>query len=112
MAVSAVMAVLPLMISLITLDDHIRQVFEPNASPVQERLDTLSEFRKKGIPVGVLAMPILPFISDTKEQVTDLISELENIGVDFVMPGSLTLRPGVQKETYLKRLQPELKPSP
>lgn len=91
-----------LMISLITLDDHIRQVFEPNASPVQERLDTLSEFRKEGIPVGVLAMPILPFISDTKEQVTDLISELENIGVDFVMPGSLTLRPGVQKETYLK----------
>jgi len=40
-----------------------------------------------------------------------LYAELCSIGVDFIMPGGLTLRPGRQKDLYLQTLaayRPEL----
>jgi len=89
------------MISLTTLDDKICKIFEPGASSVEERLKTLRMFKEVGISVGVLAMPFLPFISDSENNISLLISELKNLGVDFILPGSLTLRPGIQKQTYL-----------
>ncbi|MEA2105057.1 MAG: radical SAM protein [Candidatus Cloacimonadota bacterium] len=94
-----------LMISLTTLDDDIRQIFEPNASSVTERLGTIKKFKSAGIPVGVAAMPILPFIQDSEKDLNKLFAKFSELKVDFVMPGSLTLRPGIQKEVYLRTIQ-------
>jgi DNA repair photolyase len=94
-----------LVVSLTMLDDSLRQVFEPRSSPVDERLDMLRKFKACGCRVGVLAMPLLPHITDTVENVRALWKELAGIGVDFVMPGGLTLRPGIQKETFMTALQ-------
>jgi DNA repair photolyase len=94
-----------LIVSLTMLDDSIRQVFEPYSAPVSERLDMLRKFKAAGCRVGVLAMPLLPHITDTTENVHALWKELADIGVDFIMPGGLTLRPGIQKETFLESLQ-------
>jgi DNA repair photolyase len=94
-----------LIVSLTTLDDAIREVFEPHSSPVSERLDMLRKFKARGCRVGVLAMPLLPHITDTEENVHALWKELADIGVDFAMPGGLTLRPGIQKDTFMETLQ-------
>jgi DNA repair photolyase len=94
-----------LIVSLTMLDDSIRRTFEPHASPVKERLDMLRAFKARGCRVGVLAMPLLPYITDTEENIHALWKEFAGIGVDFAMPGGLTLRPGVQKETFLDALK-------
>lgn len=102
-----------LMVSLMTLDDRLRAVFEPQASPVEERLETLRAFKARGCAVGVAAMPFLPFLSDGEAEQTALATRLAEIGVDFVLPGGLTLRPGRQKEAYfaaLRSFAPELLP--
>lgn len=91
-------------LTITTLDDTVRQEFEPGASPVSERLGTLRAFRNRGIPVGVMAMPLLPFISDGEEDVHKLVRTLKEAGAAFVMPAGLTLRPGRQKEFFLSRL--------
>jgi hypothetical protein len=91
-----------LMVSLTTLDDQVRQVFEPRASSVNERIEMLSLFIQAGIPTGILAMPLLPAISDSKESIVALASKMSEIGIDFAIPGTLTLRPGRQKSIYLK----------
>jgi hypothetical protein len=93
-----------LAVSLTTLDDSLRGIFEPRASPVQERVAMLRAYKARGCTVGVLAMPLLPGITDTTENVDELYRELAAIDVDFVMPGGLTLRPGVQKETFMRCL--------
>jgi DNA repair photolyase len=93
-----------LIVSLTTLDDSIRRIFEPHSSTVNERLEMLRKFKACGCRVGVLAMPLLPYITDTEENVLALWKELADIGVDFAMPGGLTLRPGVQKETFMTTL--------
>lgn len=100
-----------LMMSLTTLDDKIRNIFEPFASSVSDRLNTLETFKKAGIAVGVLAMPFLPFITDSDDNIRTLLKKMVDLSVDFVLPGCLTLRPGIQKQTYLKVIEvnfPEL----
>ena len=90
--------------SIATLDETVRRRFEPGASPIAERLDTLRAFRKRGIAVGVMAMPLLPFISDREQDVHDLVQTLKDAGAAFVIPAGLTLRPGRQKDFFMKEL--------
>ena len=100
-----------LMMSLNTVDDRIRGIFEPRASTIGERLHTLGTFRERGCSVGVAAMPLLPFLSDSEADLDVLAQKLAEIGVQFVLWGGLTLRPGRQKELFFKTLRdsfPEL----
>jgi len=100
-----------LLISITTLREDVRAALEPGASPVKERLEAMRTFKKAGCAVGALAMPFLPGITDDEAGIRVLYTELAAIGVDFVMPGGLTLRPGRQKDLYLKTLgeyRPEL----
>jgi DNA repair photolyase len=90
-----------LLMTVTFMDDKYRQIFEPGASPIEERLATLKAFKERGIPTGVMAMPLLPYISDTKEFMTSLAIKMKELEVDFVVPGELTLRPGRQKDGFM-----------
>ncbi len=94
-----------LMVSLTFTDDKLRRTYEPGASSVEERLAALTAFHEAGLFTGVLAMPFIPFISDSEDQISRLLEALANIGVDFVMPAGLTLRPGRQKEMFLSTVK-------
>jgi len=94
-----------LLVSLTSLDEELREVMEPGASSFASRLDMMRDFKKAGCVVGVLAMPLLPGLSDDEASIRGLYSACADIGVDFVMPGGLTLRPGRQKDFYLEALR-------
>jgi DNA repair photolyase len=81
-----------LLVSLVFADDGPRRIFEPRASTVAARLELLRAFKQRGCAVGVLAMPLLPFVSDSDESVEALLDALAAVPVDFVIPGGLTLR--------------------
>jgi len=65
-----------LMVSLMTLDEALRAVFEPSASPVEKRLETLRAFKRRGCSIGVAAMPFLPFLADRDGDFEALASRL------------------------------------
>jgi DNA repair photolyase len=90
--------------SIATLDETVRRRFEPGASPIAARLATLREFRNRGMSVGVMAMPLLPFISDGEQDIRALVSAMKEAGAAFVMAGGLTLRPGRQKDFFMTHL--------
>lgn len=94
-----------LLMTITTINEKVRQIFEPYASSVDERLETIRAFKSSGCSVGILCMPLLPMISDIPADVSKLFETLHDIGVDFIMPGSLTLRPGIQKDTFLSAIQ-------
>jgi DNA repair photolyase len=94
-----------LFISLTFSEDEVRKIFEPKTGSVRERLETIRFFKKNGLRVGVLLMPLLPWISDTEKNITKLLVELKELEVDFIIPGSLTLRPGRQKELYFQIIE-------
>jgi len=99
------------MVSLTFTNDEERKRIEPFASSVEERLRILKECKKAGLSTGLLAMPLLPYITETKENITNLLKEAKEVDVDFVMASGLTLRAGIQKEGYFKLIEeyyPEL----
>ena len=101
------------LVSLTHATDETRSVWEPGASSAEARLEALRRFGEAGCATGVLAMPLLPGITDTDENIAGLYDRLQAIGVDFIMPGGLTLRPGRQKDFFmghLRRHQPDLLP--
>jgi len=56
-------------------------------------------------------MPVIPFITDTKEILHDTIQDAKKTGVDFIICGGMTLKDGKQKDYFLNCLQkhyPEL----
>ena len=64
-------------ITITTLNDNIRKLFEPNASSVESRLDTLKKLKEVGIRTYIFFGPMLPFISDKNlEETLKLFSAL------------------------------------
>lgn len=100
-----------LMVSLTSLDEELRSLMEPRASPFADRLRMIRDFKAAGCAVGVLAMPFLPGLSDGEDSIRGVYEAASEAGADFILGGGLTLRPGRQKDHYLDVLaaaRPEL----
>jgi len=64
--------------------------------------------KKEGFLTGVNAIPVLPFISDTKEQLENIVASAKQHGADFIFVGGLTLfgnGPADSKTLYFKFLE-------
>ena len=89
-------------ITLTTYDDDLCRIIEPNVCDTKRRIKVLEEMQKRGIPTIVWLTPILPFINDTKENITAILNECVRVGVkgviDFGM--GLTLREGDREYYY------------
>ena len=100
-----------LLVSLTSLDESLREMMEPGASSFAARIEMIRQFKTAGCIVGVLAMPLLPGLSDCSDSIRTLFRACAEAGADFIMPGGLTLRPGRQKDFYLNvlaRYKPDL----
>lgn len=96
-----------------TADEELCRKIEPNVSSTRERFEALKRLCDAGIPTVVWMTPILPFINDTKENISrilDMCGEANVYGVICFGMG-LTLRDGNREYFYeqLDRLFPRLK---
>ncbi len=53
-------------LSITTLEEDLRQKLEPRTATIQKRLDTLATLTEAGIPVGVMAAPIIPGLNHSE----------------------------------------------
>ncbi len=51
-------------LTITTDDDSMRKIFEPNAPPIQTRIETLKQLHKKGVRTYAFIGPILPMNPD------------------------------------------------
>lgn len=83
-----------------TMDESVRAVIEPGAAPSASRIAMLKEFRKTNASVGLHDMPIIPYITDSRENLDALYAAAHDAGVHYVLPGALYLR-GRTKPAFL-----------
>lgn len=98
--------------SLSTLNEKIAEIFEPGAPTPKERLETMEKCKKEGFLAGINFIPALPFLSDSDDQLEEMIKTAKGYGAEFVLVGTLTLF-GEGKKLYYKTLEkhfPELVP--
>ncbi|MFE4081367.1 Rv2578c family radical SAM protein [Paenarthrobacter sp. YIM B13468] len=97
-------------ISLAMTNEDLAEIVEPGTPSPRARLKLIARLREAGLGCGVMAMPILPWLTDSDEALESLFSELANAGATGVTAGALYLKPGT-REWYMKWLaahHPEL----
>ena len=99
--------------TLTTHNDDLCRILEPNVSVTSQRVAALKQFRDAGIPTVVWLCPILPFINDTRENITELLESCHEAHVKGILCFNmgLTLREGNREYFYrqLDRHFPGLK---
>jgi DNA repair photolyase len=91
-------------VTLTTFDEDLCRKIEPNVSTTLERFYVLEAMRDIGIPTVVWISPILPFITDTEENLYGLLDycvKAEVKGV-FCFGFGVTLREGNREYFYAK----------
>lgn len=89
-------------ITLTTLDDGLSRLIEPNVCPTSRRVEVLREFQRVGVPAVVWFCPILPFLTDTEENIRTVLDACRETGVKGIIwfgPG-VTLREGDREYFY------------
>jgi len=86
--------------SIGTLDEDVWRATEPGTPHPRKRVEAVGRLNEAGIPCAVLVAPILPGLSDRREQLDDVVRACVDAGAPSISPVLLHLRPGV-KEHYL-----------
>ncbi|MGX7418443.1 radical SAM protein [Carnobacterium gallinarum] len=99
-------------ISITAADDSLAKKIERNVSSSSKRFHALKKLTDAGIYSGVLLMPVLPFITDSKENILSIVHQAFEAGVNFIYPWfGMTLRENQQIHYYqwLDHLFPDIK---
>ncbi len=80
-----------LSVSISSLDEKVSDMLEPSAAPPLQRLELVKRLKKEGFLTGVNAIPLLPYISDTEEELEKIIAAAKEYGADYILTGGLTL---------------------
>jgi len=77
--------------SFSSLDQTVSKIFEPGATAPHDRLAALRQSLKNGFHSGVSFMPLIPYISDTGENLNKMFKVFQDVGVNYILPSSITL---------------------
>jgi DNA repair photolyase len=97
-------------VTITTFDEGLRQLIEPGSSPSAERLNLLQEARRRGIRTYAFLGPLMPGLSDNKENITQLLKAVKDAGVDYFYVDRLNSRFGVWQslKSLLQKHYPDL----
>src|SRR6195952_1845472 len=99
-------------VSLALLDSELQATLEPGTPSPKARLDLVRRIRSAGLPCGVFIAPLLPYLTDSEEQIDALMAQLAEAGVTGVSGIGLHLRPGAREWffNWLGSNRPDLVP--
>jgi len=89
------------------LDDQVRRVMEPFASPIERRFETLRQLTEAGVSCGVSLAPIIPGLNDS--DIPELLSRARQAGARYAFMSLLRLA-GEVKDVFFERAAAGLHP--
>lgn len=91
-------------ITITTADDELSKIIEPNVSLSSERFEAVRKLSEAGIYAGILLMPVLPFITDSAENIISIVRKAHESGAKFIYAAfGVTLRNN-QRDHYYEML--------
>jgi len=99
-----------LSVSIAIFDDGLQKDLEPGTPSTAARLETVRAATKAGFDVSVFLMPVLPWLTDSDEQLERAVACIAEAGARRVVYGALHLRPGAREwfMSWLHRERPDL----
>src|SRR5205823_12382736 len=99
-------------VSVGSVDRDVWRSLEPGTPAPQKRLEVCRTLTDVGIGCGVLMAPIIPFLSDSPEQLAATVRAIADAGARYVSPIVLHLRSGAREwfMAWVGEHHPELVP--
>ncbi|GAA3740837.1 Rv2578c family radical SAM protein [Leifsonia bigeumensis] len=99
-----------LAMSIAVYDEELQQSIEPGTPSAKARLATVTAVREAGLNCSVFLMPILPYLTDSREHLELALRQAKDAGAGSVLYTALHLRPFVKEwfMLWLEREHPEL----
>lgn len=95
--------------TITTASDELSKKIEPHVCPSSKRFAAIKKLSDNGIFVGIMINPVLPFITDSAENIRSLVRLAHENGAKFIHTYmSMTLRDN-QREYYYSKISPEIK---
>lgn len=90
--------------TITTPNDNLSKIIEPNVCVSSKRLQAIKVLSDNGIFVGIMINPVLPFITDSEEDMKKLVRLAHDYGAKFIHTYmGMTLREN-QREYYFEQL--------
>jgi len=86
-------------LTIVTLDEDVRRVFEPRAPPIKKRLEALSEVKQASLKTYAFLGPLLPIFSE--ESLENLFEKFKEVRVDRIIADKLNIKAGNWR--YIKK---------
>ena len=87
--------------SITCAEDALSLALEPNASPTTKRFEALEALSGAGVFAGVWLNPVLPFLTDTEENILSIVRRTRECGGRFIVCHfGMTLRTGNREYFY------------
>ena len=91
-------------ITITTPRDELSKIIEPRVSSSSERFRAIKILNENGIYAGIMMNPVLPFITDSEEDIKELVSLAHENGARFIQSYmGVTLREN-QRDYYYEQL--------
>ena len=90
--------------SVATLREETWRRIEPGTPKPIKRLQAMEQLSRAGIRTGVLLAPILPGLTDSEENLEEVVREAAQRGAHYIAPNVLHLKPGA-REWFLPLLR-------
>jgi DNA repair photolyase len=89
--------------TITTSDDNLAKIIEPNVCASSARFKAMRQFSDNGLFTGTLLTPIIPFITDSEENIKNVIRLSYENGAKFIWSmGGVTLRENQRTYFYDK----------
>ncbi len=92
------------------VDKSLSRSIEPGTPSPERRLAACRALGERGLRCGVLMGPVVPFLSDSPEQLDEAVRKIAGAGAVHVSPIVLHLRPGAREwfQRWLRQHHPGL----
>ena len=95
--------------TITTPRDELSKIIEPNVCVSSKRFEAIKKLSDNGIFTGIMMNPILPFITDSKEDIKELVRLAHESGAKFIHTFmGMTLREN-QRDYYFEKLDEHFK---
>ncbi len=99
--------------TITTLDQNLATILEPNASSIKMRIKTIQTLKSSGLTVGWHLMPMIPYITATRNNLKNIFEMASKCQIDYIITGLLNLRGTTRtdffrfiKTTFPEKYQP------
>jgi DNA repair photolyase len=90
--------------SITAADDALAKQIEPHAPSPAKRFAAMKKLSNNGIYTGVVLTPVLPFITDTNENIEEIVLKSKQAGAQYILCWlGMTIREG-QREYFYNEL--------